>query len=237
MEERVAAIVVAGGSGERFGRSGGKQLAVVSGLPLLAHALLALERCPDVESVVLVAAPGRVEEFRETSVTAVGLTKVLEVVPGGPTRQASVTAGLGVLPCGSEVVVVHDGARPLVTSELVSAAIRMLVERPEADGVVVGHPAYDTVKAVDPDSGRVVSTMDRSKLWIAQTPQVFRVGALMAAYTAAEGEGFSGTDDSALVERSGGIVLTLAGPRENLKVTTERDLEVVEALLRAREEA
>lgn len=228
------AIVVAGGTGERFGSVGGKQMALVGGLPVVAHALLALDRADTVEAVVLVCHPGRVDEYRDHAVSASGARKVAQVVAGGATRGESVSRGLAVVPGDAQIVAVHDGARPLIDPACVDAAVATLRERADVDGVVVGHPAYDTIKSVGP-SLEVTGTPDRGSLWVAQTPQVFRAGVLRAAHEAAAADDFDGTDDASLVERAGGKVVMLEGSRWNVKVTFAEDLAVVEALLRGRE--
>lgn len=228
---RTAAIIVAGGTGERFGREGGKQLAHVLGASVLGHTLQAFERCGSVDEVVVVVHPDRVAEY---AAEAAGIPKVTGVVAGGDTRQDSVAAGLAALPAAVDVVIVHDGARPLVTPAIIAEAVGYLVTS-GADGVVVGHPAYDTIKRVDAD-GAIRATEDRSALWVAQTPQVFRASRLRQAFAVAEEEGFVGTDDSSLVERHGGRVVMLLGPRDNLKVTVPEDLPIVERLLEARAE-
>ncbi len=228
---RVAGIIVAGGVGDRFGRTGGKQLARVLGASVLGHTLRAFERCEAIDEVILVVHPDRVAEYAAEAVHA---TKVSAIVAGGETRQDSVIAGLTALSVDVDIVVVHDGARPLVTPEIIAEAVEHLASC-GVDGVVVGHPAYDTIKRVDAD-GAIRSTEDRSSLWVAQTPQVFRASRLRQAYGAAEEEGFIGTDDASLVERHGGRVVMLLGPRDNLKVTVPEDLAVVERLLEARTE-
>jgi 2-C-methyl-D-erythritol 4-phosphate cytidylyltransferase len=230
-----AAVIAAGGSGERFGHASGKQLALVAGLPVLAHTVLAFEHCPDVDVVVVVTHPDRVDEYRRVAVEAVGAGKVVAVVSGGATRVQSVRAGLAALPEGVDLVAIHDGARAAVTPKSISVAFHTLAGRPDVDGVVVGHPCVDTVKEVDAH-GRVIATPDRTRFWIAQTPQVFRAAALARAYWRAGLAGFEGTDDAALVEAVGGTVLMVAGPRSNLKVTVPEDLDMLEALLAARAE-
>jgi len=227
------AVIVAGGSGERFGDSRGKQLALVGGKSVLAHTVEAFERCEAVDAIVVVAHPDRVDEYRKAVVGAEGMGKVVAVVAGGETRRASVAAGLAALPMPCESVAIHDGARAAVAVETIAEGFLVLREHPGVDGVVVGHPSFDTIKEVDPE-GRVVSTPDRSHLWIAQTPQTFRTDALLRAHRAAAVEGFEGTDDAVLVERAGGSVRMLEGPRWNLKVTVREDLDVLAALLRAR---
>lgn len=228
------AVIVAGGTGERFGDSRGKQLALVAGDPVLAHTIRAFDRCEAIDAIVVVGCPARVDEYRAVAMGVSSGRKVVAVVAGGDTRRASVAAGLAALPAACDVVAIHDGARAAVAVETITASVRALEEHPEVDGVVVGHPAFDTIKEVDP-GGFVVSTPDRSRLWIAQTPQTFRTDALRRAHGFALADGFEGTDDASLVERSGGRVLMLAGPRWNLKVTVPEDLVVLGALLAARE--
>jgi 2-C-methyl-D-erythritol 4-phosphate cytidylyltransferase len=231
-----AAVIVAGGEGERFGQPGGKQLARVAGLPVLAHTLAAFERCDAVDVIVVVTHPDRVASYRAEAVEAVGARKVIAVVAGGETRGASVAAGLAALPEGCTAVAVHDGARAAVSPATIAASFAALDADPRLDGVVVGHPAFDTIKEADAD-GRVVRTPDRSRLWVAQTPQTFRLPVLVRAHERAVREGFEATDDAGLVERCGGDVMMLEGPRWNIKVTVPEDLVVLGALLEERGEA
>lgn len=229
----ISAIVVAGGEGERLGREGGKQLACVAGSPLLSHTLRMLEQCPTLDAVVVVAHPMRVDEYRDEAVSPFGFEKVKAVVAGGPSRADSVRAGLAAVPAETDIVIVHDGARPLVSPETITKAVKRLEDDGACAGVVVGHPAYDTLKVVGED-GSVLETLDREKIWIAQTPQVFRASALREAHQRAVREGWTGTDDASIVEQAGGIVRLVAGPRDNLKVTVPEDLPVIEAVLNAR---
>lgn len=230
-----AAIVVAGGTGERFDRPGGKQLANVAGTAVVARSVAAVAAAETIDAVVLVCHPDRVGEYRAVVEEALGPGAVTAVVPGGPTRRLSVAAGLAALPPGATVIAVHDGARPLVEPAVIDAAVRAL-EAVCADGVVVGHPAFDTLKVVDAER-RVVDTPDRATIWVAQTPQVFDADMLRRAHARAEADTFEGTDDASLVERIGGTVLMAEGPRWNIKVTLLEDLGVVEALLAQRKGA
>jgi 2-C-methyl-D-erythritol 4-phosphate cytidylyltransferase len=152
------------------------------------------------------------------------------LVPGGADRQASVCAGLAAAPVETDVVLVHDGARPLVTPEIVNAAIRVAATEGAA---VVAVPVTDTIKVADVDD-RVAETPPRGRLWAAQTPQAFRAGWLRAAHARALADGFRGTDDSSLVERMGRPVRLVPGSPENLKITTTADLVRAEQILRAR---
>lgn len=232
MEPTLAVIVAAGGTGERFGGPQGKQLVSVAGRPLLTWTLEALDG-PDVGLIVVVCHPRRVDEFEAAVLGSARVRAPLRFVPGGSSRQESVSLGLDAVGGDFDHVAVHDGARPLVHRDLLHAAVEMLSSS-ECEGVVVGHPAYDTLKVVDGD--RVLETPDRSRYWVAQTPQVFKCAALRKAYAAAFDAEFEGTDDSSLVERDGGIVVMLRGPRDNVKVTTPEDILFVESVLRLRAE-
>jgi 2-C-methyl-D-erythritol 4-phosphate cytidylyltransferase len=228
---RTWAIVVAGGSGERFGREGGKQLAEASGRPILAIGVDAFQAARSIEGIVLVVHPERVDEYRAACIDPQRPGKVRQVVAGGETRQRSMAAGLAAVPIEVEAVAVHDGARPLIPADVVDRAVAALDVDPGLAAVVVGHPVHDTLKIVGDDGVTVIGTSDRSHLWVAQTPQVLRATALRAALAAADEDGFTGTDDASLLERAGGVVRMVLGPRTNLKVTVPEDLRVVEALL------
>lgn len=230
-----AAIIVAGGTGERSGLGGGKQLAVVAGRPVLYHTISAFAACAAVDAIVVVVHPERIEEYRSAAVAPVGSPKVVCVTGGGDSRQESVACGLAEVPPDADIIAVHDGARPLVTPTLIAEAIGALVADSALDGIVVGHRSYDTLKLVGAQD-RVTGTLDRTSVWAAQTPQVFRASALRRAYEDAGAEGFIATDDASLVEHAGGSVRMLPGPRDNIKVTVPEDLLIVERLLQARAE-
>lgn len=232
--EKVAAIVVAGGSGERLGRPGGKQLAPVGGRPVLSWTVAALAETPEVGLIVVVCHPDRVAEYRAIAIDPLGIATPVSFAAGGDTRQASVASGLAEVASDIDIVVVQDGARPLLTAGLVASVLAALDARPDAAGAVVGYPAVDTLKLAD--GGVIVDTPERARFWAVQTPQVFRVDALRRAYVAAERDGFLGTDDSSLVERLGLPVVLVEGPRDNIKVTHAEDLALVEAALRFRSE-
>lgn len=229
--ERVAALIVAGGTGERFGRAGGKQLALLHGRPVLSWCLSAFEGVLEVGLIVVVCPSEREAEYRREAVHAAVRGTPVRLAPSGQTRQESVAHGLAVLPDETETVVVHDGARPLVTPKLISAALAAFRES-QADGLVVGYPAVDTLKVVD--DGEVVHTPDRSCYWAVQTPQVFSRSVLAGAHGTAAEHKWSVTDDASLVERCGGRVCVFEGPRDNLKITSAEDLLLAEAALQFR---
>ncbi|MEN6430409.1 MAG: 2-C-methyl-D-erythritol 4-phosphate cytidylyltransferase [Coriobacteriales bacterium] len=224
----LGAVIAAGGKGERFGRPGGKQLAPLAGTTVVSHTVGVFDTLPGIDTIVVVADPDALEVFGDE---LEAFSRVRAIVPGGATRQESVEAGVAALGADVDVVVIHDGARPLVTAPTVLSAIEALDET--IDGVAVGHPAYDTVKSVDADR-LVIGTEDRSRLWLAQTPQVFWRVVLHRAYAWAERTGFIGTDDASLVEHMGGRVRVVMGPRDNIKITVAQDLAFAEAVLKAR---
>jgi 2-C-methyl-D-erythritol 4-phosphate cytidylyltransferase len=224
-----AAVIVAGGTGERLGRPGGKQLAMMGGRPVLSWTLAAFDAAPEVDLIVVVCHPERIDEYRTLTAEPLAPATPVLFAPGGDTRQASVSSGLALVPYSTQTVVVHDGARPLVTPELIASTLEVLAANADVAGVVVGFPAVDTLKVVD--GAEVLSTPDRARFWMIQTPQTFRAEPLRAAYFSAQAEGFLGTDDSSLVERAGGRVLVVAGPRDNIKVTVAEDLVFAEAAL------
>ncbi len=231
-EKDTAIIVVAGGSGERFGRPGGKQLAELCGRPLLAHTLEACCGVPGIAHVVVVAPTERIVEYR-AAVSGVDTCEVeVDFAPSGTRRQDSVASGLDSVPAAIDFVAVHDGARPLVSAEAFVRARAFLDSDARLDGVVVGYPVTDTLKRVEND--RIIDTPDRSRYWAAQTPQLFRAAALRSAYAEADEAAREATDDASIVEAAGGLVGVIEGARDNIKVTVESDLALVRAVLGAR---
>ena len=219
------AIIVAAGRSERMAGAD-KIFAALMGRPLLAWSLGAFNRCDDIDAIVVVTAPGAVERTQHF-VREWRFAKVTAVVAGGATRQASVRAGIDAAP-DAAVVAVHDAARPLVTPELISRGVALARERGAALCAV---PARDTVKEVDGDPPVVRATPDRTRMWLAQTPQVFDRALLLEAHAAASA---SATDDAALVEALGHAVYVYEGDAANIKITTPDDLVIAEALLRER---
>jgi 2-C-methyl-D-erythritol 4-phosphate cytidylyltransferase len=203
---------------------------------VLAWSVEAVASVPGVIEVVVACHPGCCEDYARPLANVVPSGVGLRFVPGGDTRQQSVSRALRALPGRCSVVIVHDGARPLVETSLVADAVGVLLDRPDVGGVVVGHPSVDTLKRVSERGGdlRVVDTPERSEFWTVQTPQVFRAEALRAAHEAAEASGVEATDDAALVESRGGVVIVFEGPRDNIKITHEEDLAIAEAILLAR---
>ena len=222
-ESTVGVVLPAAGSGQRMGGMA-KPFLELCGEPVLMRALRPFLDHPGVREVV-VSLP--TAQAKSPPAWLIEADRRIRVITGGVTRRDSVWAGLQALSDALDVAVVHDGARPLVSREVVGRCIEVAGG---GVGAVAGVPAVDTMKEVD-DGGHVVATPDRSRLWHAQTPQAFPLGMIMDAYRRAFTEGFPATDDAALVERVGGSVVMVASSVDNVKITRAEDLERAELML------
>ena len=226
-------MIAAAGSGQRLGAGGPKAFVPLAGKPMVEWSIAACRAAPSVRSIVVACPPGHVHDLAGSDVGVAG---------GGATRAESVSNALQAV--GTELVAIHDAARPLVTPELIEEVVATLVADPEAAGAIAAAPVTDTIKqATRPplttsevaNGGCVIeTTVDRSALWAAQTPQVFRVEALREALAADPERLAEATDEAMMVEVAGGRVLIHASPAENLKVTTPLDLRLAELLLAER---
>jgi 2-C-methyl-D-erythritol 4-phosphate cytidylyltransferase len=219
----VTAVIAAAGSGERLGAGGPKAFVPLGGRPMIAWSLDACRECGSVAAIVVAVPAGHAHALQN-----------VVTVDGGGTRAESVARALVAV--DTELVAIHDAARPLLTPELLDDLVAELVANPDADGIIAAAPVTDTVKKVRVDlplhsngkSTRIIrDTLDRSELWAAQTPQVFRTEALREALRATDGV----TDEAMLIEAAGGKVLVHDAGIANLKVTTAVDLRVAELLL------
>lgn len=218
MTPRAVAVIPAGGLGARLGTRTPKQFLRLGSAPMLLTTVRHVARHPAVRAIV-VAAPGpQVERTRRLLAARRGRAS-LAVVPGGPTRQASVWLAMQALPEDAEIIVVHDAVRPFVTRRLMDAVLRAAVETGAA---ICALPIAETVKRVR--DGVVETTIDRAGLWAVQTPQAFRAELLREAHEKARRDGVVGTDDAMLVERLGHPVRVVPGSEANLKITTTKDL-------------
>jgi 2-C-methyl-D-erythritol 4-phosphate cytidylyltransferase len=230
---RVAALILAAGRGERLGFKCPKAFVPLGGVPLIVHALRAFVRVPEIERIYPVLPAEELAGFDEVRELVGGDEKLAAPVAGGAERQASMVAGLSVLPPGIGLVVIHDAARPFVQPEEIS---RVIAKALETGAAILAAPVRDTVKVVKGD--RIEQTPDRGSLYGAQTPQVFRIDWLREAVERAARDQVLVTDDAQLVERMGKSVSIVEGSLENFKVTVPIDLFFGEALLaerRARE--
>ncbi|MAG35044.1 MAG: 2-C-methyl-D-erythritol 4-phosphate cytidylyltransferase [Dehalococcoidia bacterium] len=225
----VAAVVVGAGQGRRMGGED-KTFLPLLGKPLLSYAVDALEACPQISEITLVVGESLADRCRRL-VKRAGWRKVSDIRAGGTVRAASVRAGLAAVK-GAEWVLVHDAARPLLTPTLVATG---LAAATGAVAAVAAVPVRDTLKRMRPDQ-TVEHTVDRSQLWAAQTPQVFRREALVAAFRRAGAAADDCTDEGALLESQGIAVRLFPGDPANIKVTVPADIQVATALLRYRRE-
>lgn len=228
-----SAILLAAGASTRMGTVGDqprKPFLVLEGRTLLEHACAAFDRSPAVREIVLVGHPEDRERLERMVAACPPLAKVRRIVDGGELRTDSVRAGLAAIDPESRVVAVHDVARALIESSTIDAAILCARRRGAA---LVAVPVVDTIKTSS-DGAHAESTLDRSVLWAAQTPQVFRVDVLRKVLDAARAENYRPTDDAALHGRYLGPVPIVHGSPQNLKITTPEDLVIAAAILRSR---
>ncbi len=217
-------MVAAAGNSTRMGCA--KQHILLDGQPVLLRTLLALQSVDSIDEILLITREQDAECFT-TLAEQHGVTKLTRTVRGGDTRQQSVANGLAALPPEATLVGIHDGARPLVTPEVVEAVIAAAEAH---GGAAVAVKVKDTLKQTDPD-GFITATPDRSSLWRVQTPQVFAREPFCAAMAAAIAEGRDFTDDCQLMEQAGHPVRLIAGLDTNLKLTTPEDVRLAEAIL------
>lgn len=222
------AIILGGGSGRRMGSDINKIFLPLRGIPAIVRAIAPFTGfCA---GAVVVAAADEVADMKAI-LTKYGMGRFIKaVVPGGSERQYSVANGLAALPEDADVVLIHDGARALVTEEVIA---RSLASVEEHGSGVAAVPVVDTIKRAAAD-GLVQETPDRSTLYAIQTPQSFRMDVIRSAHEMARTDGFLGTDDASLLEHAGIPVYLSAGDRENIKLTTPTDLELAEVILQIR---
>jgi 2-C-methyl-D-erythritol 4-phosphate cytidylyltransferase len=219
------AVIPAAGIGARMQADRAKQMLELTGVPLLVHTLRRFEACDAVHQVILVLQPSLTSDALSL-ISRHKLKKIARVVGGGAERQDSVYRGLQVIkPETAGIVAIHDAVRPFVRPE----EIRLVIERAEATGAaLMALAATDTIKQVH--RGRVQRTLDRKRIYHAQTPQAFRYEIIKAAYDRAYAEGYAATDDSQLVERAGHRVSVVEGSPINIKITRPLDLRIAEAI-------
>lgn len=224
---KVSALIVAGGEGRRMGQP--KQFIEIDKVPMVIRSCMAFEDSSHIDEVVLVVSKEDIEKTGSL-VKQFGLKKISSVVAGGERRQDSVLSGLAALSKDSDFVLIHDGARPLITREIIS---RVVTELNGGEPVVIGVPIVDTVKVVS-DKKTISETLDRDALWAAQTPQAFPTKLIKEVHERAKKNEYSATDDSKLVERLGHKVRIIMGSYENIKITTPSDLVIAEAIIKGR---
>ena len=228
----VSAVIVAGGRGSRMGQPINKQFIKIGDREMLARTIGVFQNVEEITRVIVVCAPDEVEYCTENIIGKYGLSKAVKVVPGGESRQESVFNGLNSCPLDTDIVVIHDGARPFVTSEIIRESIECAREYGACTAAI---PVKDTIKRVGRDKYSV-ETPEREGLYAVQTPQTFRFDLIMKAHCLARSKNLSATDDTALVENLDIRVKLIDGSGTNIKITTAEDLIFANAILKSREE-
>jgi 2-C-methyl-D-erythritol 4-phosphate cytidylyltransferase len=223
---KTVAIIVAAGRGERIKTKTPKQFLNLADKPLLAHTIEKFEKSHLIDEIVVIVAKDYLGFCSKEVVDKFGFNKVKRVVSGGEERQDSVSKGLKVIDSNADIVLIHDGVRPVIKPQKINEIVKFCQKR---GSVVFGLPVKETIKRVE--ENRVITTLDRNRIWAVQTPQVFPYKVIMDAYKKAEKDRFFGTDDSQLVERMGIEVRVIKGDEDNIKITTMEDLKIAEYLL------
>ena len=225
---KTIAIIPAGGAGKRLKAHVAKQYLLLNRLPVLLHTLQVFEKSKVIDNIILAVPPDDLVSIRQELIDKYGLTKVTTIVAGGKERQDSVRNCLAAINGQCDMVVIHDGVRPFVTQDL----IKRVVAAAKTEGAAsAGVKAKDTIKETKKDN-RVAATIPRQNLWLTQTPQAFKFALLKEAYQSAYDEKFYGTDDASLVERIGEKVKMIEGSYENIKITTQEDILIADALMK-----
>ena len=226
----VSAVIVAAGTSKRMNDGVDKLAVQLSGKPLLAWTISRFESAEIIDEIIVVTKKDEIAKVKEMTKSE-GFRKVTSVVKGGAYRQQSAQNGLNAVSTDSKVVLIHDGARPLIRI----SDIKKIVESAKENGAaLLAVPSKDTVKEVQ--NGIVTQTLPRESVWLAQTPQGFRKELLQEAFSSAEKEGYIGTDEASLVERLGKDVAIVEGHSSNIKVTVTSDIGVVQSLLKREEQ-
>ena len=231
MKGRVYTIVPAAGSAIRMGLGYSKAYVEILGVPLLARTLKALLASRHVDRITAAVRPEEVELCQRQVVHRFGLSERVQVIGGGEERQQTVFNLLERAPSDRDLVLIHDGARPLVSVNLIASVLEAAAHWGAALAAV---QATDTVKLSDDGGESVSTTLERSRVYLAQTPQAFSRDVILAAHRQARKEGVQATDDASLVEQVGQPVRIIAGDPNNLKITTLDDLERCRWILKAR---
>ena len=226
-EDNNYAIIVAAGRGQRMNSDMPKQFLILDGKPVLSYTLAAFDRVPSISEIVLVISKEYIDYVKNEILAKCNIKKPVLLAEGGIERQQSVYNGLKVLPKDADIVVIHDGARPLITPTVIEKSIEAAQDFGSA---VVGVPAKDTIKQVN-EGGSIAKTLNRGLLWYAQTPQTFRCDIITKAHEKAKNANFTGTDDASLVERLNIPVKLVMGEYRNIKITTPEDLIIAQNLM------
>ena len=217
--ERNIAIIVAAGVGNRLGGELPKQFQAIGGKPMAVHSLELFEKSPLIDEIVFVVSDDHLVYASQAIVDHYGFKKIRKITAGGKTRQESVLAGLTACPSGINLVIIHDAARPFMTTSLLE---KVILKAGEIGGAILAVPAKDSIKVGE--DGIISKTLRRNTVWIAQTPQVFRFDKILEAHKRGEAARNEATDDSELYEQYIGQVALVMGSYNNIKITTPGDM-------------
>ena len=223
-------VIVAAGTGSRMNMGINKQFIKLEGKEIIAYTIEKFYNNSNIEDIVVVVKEDESEFFKKEILDKYNF-KNIKIAYGGKERQDSVYNGLKLLDEKCDVVLIHDGARPFVSDKIIDKSIE---EAKEHKAIVVGVPVKDTIKVIDNDKN-IVDTPNRNVLWAVQTPQTFDYNILIDAYKDAFKNKFYGTDDAMLVERIGYKVKMLEGSYNNIKITTQEDLNIGSQILRVQD--
>lgn len=229
---KTSVIIVAAGKGKRMGRDYNKQYIRLDARPIVAHTIKVFEEIDFIHEIILVVGAGEVDFLRKNIIEVYGFQKVSAIVEGGLERRDSVYNGLKAVSKDCRIVLIHDGARPLITEDIIKESIAVAKE---SGACIAAVPVKDTIK-ISNDNMEVIHTPKRDNLWSVQTPQSFRYGLILEAYNNQNHENFNATDDAMLLEAMGHTVKIIHGSYNNIKITTPEDLIMAEEILKNRKE-
>jgi 2-C-methyl-D-erythritol 4-phosphate cytidylyltransferase len=227
------AIITAAGKGTRLKGNISKQFMNIYGKPILAHTISAFQKSSKIKEIYVSVPRGYIKSCRKNIIEKYSFDKVKKLIAGGSSRQESVYNALIEVPPSTKIVSIHDGVRPLITSEEIDLLINTLIRENKKDslvkGVIMASSARETIKMISKNS--IDRTISRDKIWHAQTPQVFFYNIILKAHNKARRDSFIGTDDACLVERMNCKVNIVRGRHENIKITTPIDLFLAELII------
>ena len=227
---RVSVVIVSAGNGTRMQSETKKQFLPLNGMPVLAWTIQVFEAMPEIHEIILIVHETDIRYCQENIVAANRFRKISKVFSGGADRQSSVIHGVMAVDETTDIVVIHDGVRPFIDDVTIRTGIQVAAV---FGASCIAVPVTETIKVVK--DGIVTGTVDRSTLWAAQTPQIFKKEILFSAIEAAEKDGFKGTDDASLAERIGAEVAIVPGSYDNIKITTAKDIEIAKGILQRRQ--